>query len=140
MERFGAIGYDLCKNSMKKDWKKSWKIKSLKTWLQEILIKFVDLIDSYINKEHNPNAFTHAAAERPGNQTWKIWQETQFWKRHSKAIQVSKPIPLASSSIIGRIPITNLKDNLLKLCTEVPLLLLFCIIVSQHLGIFIAYC
>ena len=62
---------------------------------------FLDLIDSYISQEHNPNDHTHAAAQKSHYQTWKILQKTQIWKHPYKAIQVSKPIPLASWRIIG---------------------------------------
>ena len=62
---------------------------------------FLDLIDSYISQEHNPNDHTHAAAQKLEKKNWKFCLKTQIWKHPYKAIQVSKPIPLASWRIIG---------------------------------------
>ena len=62
---------------------------------------FLDLIDSYISQEHNPNDDTHAAAQKLEKKNWKFCLKTQIWKHPYKAIQVSKPIPLASWRIIG---------------------------------------
>ena len=55
MEGIGLIGYDWEQKHMKKDWKRSLKIKFQKPWMQMIWFVFLDLIHSYLYKESKPN-------------------------------------------------------------------------------------
>ena len=72
MERFGALGYDLCKNNMKKDMKRSLTNQISKPWLQGILFKFVDLMASIQVPDHNPNGKRQEAAPKKSLQHWNF--------------------------------------------------------------------
>ena len=72
MERFGLIGMIENKKHMENIWLKILKIKFSKPSLQEIWINILNLIHSVYEPDHKPNNVTHAAAQKPENQTWNF--------------------------------------------------------------------
>ena len=79
-----------------------------------------------------------SCAQRPLT-TWIFSLKSQFWNHSSRAIQGLIPVPLVSSSIIGRIPIKNINWNAVKRYPEVNLSHIFFIIVFCILSIFTAF-
>ena len=64
MEELKLIGYDLYKNSMKKDLKIMVKKSNIAFINSRIWIKFLDLICSYISTEAKRNARNPEAAQK----------------------------------------------------------------------------
>ena len=98
-----------------------------------------DLIHYYICQDHNPNANTHAAAQKTPFTTWKFCQKTQIWKPLFRAIQGIILIPLACWRFTGHIPIKDNHQNSRNRYTEFKIFHEKFIIVLWNLCIFMAF-
>ena len=110
-ERFGADWHNWEQIHLKKIWKRYEEIKYVKSSMPWILFSFLDLIISLHIQDDNPNARQLSAALRNHIQTWKILQESQYWKLVFRSIQASILVLSASSSFTERVPIKNINPN-----------------------------
>ena len=110
-----------------------------KPWMQLICFVFLDLIYSIHKPERKPNALNHWSCAETTIKLEKFVKETEFWKLTCRVIQASKPIPLASSRIIGHIPIKNIHQDSRNRYTELEIFHEKCIIVFPYLDIFLAF-
>ena len=99
------------KEHLKKIEKRSLTNQIFNSWLQEIWLKFFELMHSLHMPDHKPNHARHKAAQKDQEQTWKNLQKSQNCKHLYKAIQSTRFVSIASSRSPDHIPIRIIHQN-----------------------------